>query len=86
MTTIINKYVGITHPVLADGLDDKQYDTILEAWKNANCVQGVHLFDEVWSNENHYLHCDACGIEVHIEKIVIPDGKDNTIGEKNAKL
>jgi hypothetical protein len=32
----------------------------------------MHLFDEVWSVEDHYLHCDSCGLEVHIEKL-----KDN---------
>lgn len=75
MTTIINKYIGITHPKLDEGLDEKKYDIILQAWKFSNCVQGIHLFDEVWS-EDHYLYCDACGLEVHIEKVVVPDGKD----------
>lgn len=79
MTTIKTKYVGITHPKLDEGLDEKQYNVILEAWKFSNCIQGIHLFDEVWSVERHVLHCDACGMEVHISKIVIPDGKDDEI-------
>jgi hypothetical protein len=79
MTTIKNKYIGITHPVTDEGLDEKKFNTILQAWRNSNCIQGIHLFDEVWSDENHYLHCDACGMEVHIEKVVIPDGKEQEI-------
>ena len=79
MTTIINKYVGITHPVLGKGLTDEEYDVILQAWKRANCPDGIHLFDEVWTNHRHVLHCDACGIEVYISKIYIPDEKDDVI-------
>ena len=30
--------------------------------------RGIHLFDEVLSDE-HYLHCDACELIVYIEKI-----------------
>jgi hypothetical protein len=79
MTTIKNKYVGIAHPVTDEGLSEKKFNVILEAWKTANCSQGIHLFDEVHSINGHYLHCDACGMEVYIEKIVIPDGKDQVI-------
>ena len=79
MTTIVNKYVGITHPVSDEGLSEKKYNTILQAWKFSNCIQGIHLFDEVWTTHRHVLHCDACGMEVHIEKIVIPDGKEQEI-------
>lgn len=79
MTTIKNKYIGITHPVMNEGLSDKEYDVILQAWKFANCTHGIHLWDESWSSEKHILYCDACGMEVHIEKIVIPDGKDDEI-------
>lgn len=80
MTVIRNKYIGITHPLSQDErLDAKAYDLILEAWKSTNCPLGIHLWDEVWSIDNHYLHCDACGVEVHIDKIVIPDGKDDEV-------
>lgn len=81
MTTIINKYVGITHPV-GDIVEVKEF---CEAWKASNCKQGIHVFDEVWSLENHYLHCDVCEMEVHIKKIVIPDGKDDIVGNANDK-
>ena len=81
MTMIINKYVGITHP-FGDIVED---DTFCEAWKISNCKHGVHAFDEVWALEHHYLHCDVCGMEVHISKIVLPDGKDETIGEDKDK-
>jgi hypothetical protein len=86
VTTIINKYVGITHPVLAEGLNEKEYGTILQAWKHSNCIQGIHLFDECWSTNagdggvEHYLHCDACGMEVHINHVVVPDDKEIVIG------
>lgn len=88
MTTIINKYIGISHPMEEQVTDDKDREIIYEAWKNANCPQGIHLWDECWSTNagdgevEHYLHCDACGMEVHIEKIVIPDGKDDILCHK----
>lgn len=73
MTVLTNKYIGLSHPI-TEIKDRKHKDLILNAWKISNCPQGYHLFDEVFSDD-HYLHCDACGIEVHIKKIVIPDGK-----------
>ncbi len=81
MTTIKNKYIGITHPIarIEKDMSDKEHDLILEAWKVSNCPQNHHLFDEVWSLDDHYLYCDACGMEVHINKIVIPDGKEDEI-------
>lgn len=82
MTMIINKYVGISHPLGKTELDDEELDLILNAWKNSNCPQGFHLWDEVWSIDSHYLHCDACGMEIHIDHIVVPDGKDDIIGER----
>lgn len=82
MTTIINKYIGLTHPLGETKLNDEELDLILEAWKNSNCPQGIHLWDEVWSLDDHYLLCDACEMEVHIEKIVVPDGKDDVVGER----
>ncbi len=75
MTTIVNKYIGITHP-LSDIVESEEF---CASWKAANCAQGIHAFDEVYSDSAHYLHCDVCGMEVHIEKIVIPDGQDKVI-------
>ena len=83
MTTIKNKYIGITHPIDGNMADAKEQEVIFQAWKVANCPQGIHLWDECLSSgddgPDHYLHCDACGMEVHIKKIVIPDGKDDEI-------
>lgn len=78
MTTIHKKYIGITHPITDEGLNKKEFETLLQAWKISNCSQGIHLFDEVLSDD-HYLFCDACEMEVHISKIKIPDGKDDVI-------
>ncbi len=77
MTIIINKYIGITHPIQEMLIENEVF---CESWKTTNCAEGIHVFDEVFSDESHYLHCDVCGIEVHISKVVIPDGKDKTIG------
>lgn len=85
MTTIINRYIGITHPLTDEGLNGKEFDTILQAWKITNCSNGIHLWDECWSIESHTLHCDACGIEIHIEKVEVPDGKDIIIDNSNGK-
>lgn len=84
MTTIIKKYIGITHPINGEGLEEGEHDLILGAWRYSLCIQNIHLWDEVLNSDgDHYLVCDACGIEVHIEKIVIPDGNDETIGEQS---
>jgi hypothetical protein len=79
MTTIVNKYIGITHP-LDDMVEVKEF---CESWKASNCSQGIHAFDEVHSLEVHCLHCDMCGMEVHISKIVLPDGKDEVVGDND---
>ena len=79
MTTIINKYIGITHPLSGEGLSDEQYSLILEAWKSTNCPNGIHLWDEVLSIEEHVLFCDACEMEVYISKVEIPDGKEDIV-------
>jgi hypothetical protein len=85
MTTIINNYLGITHPIKKEQWGEKEQNLLFGAWKITNCIQGVHLWDEVWSVDDHYLHCDACGIEVHIEKIIVPDGKDVIIDNSKQK-
>lgn len=73
MTTIRNKYVGITHDKIP------KMESFNDSWKMLNCSKGCHLFDEVWSIDDHYLYCDVCGMEVHIKEIVIPDGKDEIV-------
>lgn len=80
MTIIINHYIGITHPISGNIVDNKHKELVFEAWRRTNCPNGIHLFDEVLSNNDHYLHCDACGIDVHIAKVVIPDGKEDIVG------
>jgi hypothetical protein len=51
------QYFGITY-----------HDYSPDTWKE--CSNGFHLFDEVVSGDDHYLICDACGMEVHIAKII----------------
>lgn len=58
----MNKYIGITYPT--------RLQKKLKEWKKIHCSKNEHLFDEVCSDKNHYLHCDACGLIVHIKKIV----------------
>ena len=60
-----NPYHGITY-ILPDGEDFEQY---LEWWKDTHCSKNHHLFDEVWSFENHCLSCDACGLIINIASI-----------------
>lgn len=76
MTIIKNKYVGITHPIEGKMLDNVDFCV---AWKITNCIRGIHVFDEVHSTEQHYLVCDICDLEVHIDHIVVPDEKDEVI-------
>ena len=33
-------------------------------WK-ADCEKGMHLWDEVLSDDSHYLICDECGLMIH---------------------
>lgn len=58
------KYRGITYFRF---LDNKFFWWL---FKKYFCKRNIHLFDECESDEHHYLSCDACGLEVHIEKIV----------------
>ena len=60
-------YRGITH--IISNLPGKLFDIALSFWKRFLCKRNMHLFDEVWSPEEHTLYCDACGLTVHIEKI-----------------
>jgi hypothetical protein len=66
-----NKYHGITYGIPC-------WKPILWLWKNICCRFNWHLFDEVLSSldeYNHYLHCDACELIVHISRIEKEDGK-----------
>jgi hypothetical protein len=36
-------------------------------WKKNNCKRGWHLWDEVRSEREHYLYCDACGVQLYID-------------------
>lgn len=67
---IKKKYHGITHRLTDAMLNDRKF---CEKLKERVCSSGVHYFDEVLSLEDHYLHCDICGLEVHINKIVVND-------------
>lgn len=61
--TIRDKYHGITHKEM----NDKQ----LHKHKLYKCPEGLHVFDEVLSDTDHYLYCDACGLTIHIAKVTI---------------
>ena len=36
-------------------------------WYKIFCKKGWHLWDEVYSIDEHYLFCDACGEKVNIK-------------------
>lgn len=58
-----NKYYGITHFKFLD------FYFIYKIWKILFCKRNIHLFDEVYSIDKHYLFCDACELEVHINTV-----------------
>jgi hypothetical protein len=60
----MHNYIGITYPSFF------QNNIMLKFFKKYFCKKHIHLFDEVKSKDSHYLHCDACGLEVHINKII----------------
>ena len=39
---------------------------LLPLWKKIFCKRDWHLWDEVWTFDKHYLHCDACEISCEI--------------------
>jgi hypothetical protein len=47
-------YHGYTHP----GFLSRHLPTL---WNALGCRRGWHLWDEVVSDDEHYLHCDVCG-------------------------
>lgn len=60
-----HKYHGITY------FNFLSSEAIRKFWKKFYCKQNIHLFDECLSEE-HYLHCDACGLSVYIDRIEKP--------------
>ena len=60
-----NHYFGITH-----GVPDKLImdESFCLRWKKERCSKGIHLFDEVLSDD-HYLSCDVCNLVVNIKSI-----------------
>jgi len=38
-------------------------------WRRWFCAEGVHLWDETWSPDNHFFVCDACELIVNISSI-----------------
>lgn len=56
-------YVGITYSRFL------QNKLILWLWKKLMCPRHQHLFDEVWSPDDWYLYCDACGLTIDIKSI-----------------
>jgi hypothetical protein len=57
----VTHYIGITYPHIF------RFHWVHWLWKLINCRRGMHLWDEVWSPDNHYLFCDACEKRVGIE-------------------
>lgn len=80
----MDEYFGISY--LADGEDEWTFEQ-LEDWRLNNCPNGVHLFDEVLSVDSHYLHCDACGYNLPMDKYLKNRKKKlrNAINKKNKK-
>ncbi len=60
----MSEYRGITYFKF---LDNKFFRYL---FKKYFCPKNIHLFDETASLEDHYLSCDACGLEVHITDII----------------
>ena len=53
-----NPYKGYTHYIPL---------FLLPLWKQLFCKRGWHIWDEIYTtNYEHYLFCDACEKEVHI--------------------
>lgn len=64
----ISKYHGVTYPTFFI-----RWNWQLWLWRKVMCCREIHLFDEVLSSSDipwpHYLVCDACELEIHIERI-----------------
>ena len=44
------------------------HEWIYWLWKKWFCPKNIHLLDECESGDDHYLSCDACNLEVHIDR------------------
>uniref|UniRef100_A0A6M3J039 Uncharacterized protein n=1 Tax=viral metagenome TaxID=1070528 RepID=A0A6M3J039_9ZZZZ len=58
-----NNYYGISYPKFL------RHKIILKLWRKLMCKRGRHLLDECWSLDDWCLSCDACDLEIHIDKI-----------------
>ena len=56
-------YKGFTYPKIFGNR------LVWKLWKKYLCPKHIHLLDEVWSDSEWYLSCDACDIEIHISKV-----------------
>lgn len=56
-------YYGITYSKWL------QYNWVLKLWARFQCPKNHHLFDEVRSDKDHCLVCDACQLTVDIASI-----------------
>jgi hypothetical protein len=55
---------NITYPTIGGKLPEWLY----RWWEKKRCSKNHHLFDEVMSDKQHYLSCDACGLAVPLGK------------------
>jgi len=66
---LMNKYHGISWWD-KDTDEGTESQDIIDYWlEEKYCDSGHHLFDEVVTMDEHYLHCDACGLMVFIDHI-----------------
>ena len=56
-------YHGITYLPFLD------QHWIHKLWKRWLCPKGIHLLDECWDVDTHFLSCDACDLEIGIKYI-----------------
>lgn len=59
-------YYGVSYPRLFDNGFAHWF------WRRAFCPRNWHLFDECKSTD-HVLHCDACGLMVHVAGVESSD-------------
>ena len=57
----MKNYKGYSYPKIL------QNRLIWWLWKKFQCSKGNHLWDEVISNDEHYLYCDACDELLHLK-------------------
>lgn len=58
----LTSYQGLTHGIPSWGW-------LMWLRRKILCPQKIHTYDEVWSSGRHYLSCDACGLEIHINRV-----------------